>query len=173
MKVAITGGAGFIGSEMARQMVNQNHEVTVIDSLTYAGNMSTLESVSDLIDFHKVDIRDSESLEEIFLTGNYDAVVNFAAETHVDNSIKRPRIFLETNILGTMNLLEIARMYGFRFLQVSTDEVYGSTRQGDFNEGDKLNPSSPYSASKSIRRIINAGLYEDLLNSGTGCEVLK
>ena len=154
MKIAITGGAGFIGSEMVRQLVEKDHQITVIDSLTYAGNIKTLDSAKDKIDFQKVDIRNIERLSLIFLEDNFDAVVNFAAETHVDNSISDPKIFLETNILGTFNLLELARKHKFRFLQVSTDEVYGSIREGRFQELDKLDPSSPYSASKASAELL-------------------
>jgi dTDP-glucose 4,6-dehydratase len=154
MKIAITGGAGFIGSEMVRQLVEKDHQITVIDSLTYAGNIRTLDPAKDKIDFQKVDIRNIELLSPIFLEDNFDAVVNFAAETHVDNSISDPKIFLETNILGTFNLLELARKHKFRFLQVSTDEVYGSIREGRFQELDKLDPSSPYSASKASAELL-------------------
>ncbi len=154
MRICVTGGAGFIGSEMVRQLVNFGHQVTVVDSLTYAGNMRSLESVQEKIDFLRIDIRSAFDLTKIFATGEFEAVVNFAAETHVDNSIKDPGIFIETNILGTFNLLELARKFRFRFLQVSTDEVYGSIREGFFTEGDKLDPSSPYSASKASAELL-------------------
>lgn len=150
----MTGGAGFIGSEMVRQLVGQSHEVTVIDALTYAGNTKSLESIRGKINFFEIDIRDTKKLAPVFLKGNFDWVVNFAAETHVDNSINNPEIFLETNISGTFNLLELARRYQFRFLQVSTDEVYGSIREGEFTEEDKLDPSSPYSASKAAAELL-------------------
>lgn len=153
MKICVTGGAGFIGSEMVRQLLEQGHEVTVIDSLTYAGNLNSLEAVRNQINFLRLDIRDAQKLTSAFLEGNFDSVVNCAAETHVDNSINSPEIFLETNILGTFNLLELARKYEFKFLQVSTDEVYGSIREGEFVESDKLDPSSPYSASKASAEL--------------------
>lgn len=154
MKVAVTGGAGFIGSEMTRQLVSQGHEVLVIDSLTYAGNMSNLDSVRAGIEFVRADIRNVKEIQEIFSARKIDAIVNFAAETHVDNSIRQPGVFIETNILGTFNLLEEARKYNIRFLQVSTDEVYGSITQGSFSENDKLDPSSPYSASKASAEFL-------------------
>jgi dTDP-glucose 4,6-dehydratase len=154
MRVLITGGAGFIGSEMARQLVRTGHQVTVIDALTYAGNLKSLESIRDHIDFFKIDIRDAQLLATPFENCKFDSVVNFAAETHVDNSITSPEIFLETNILGTFNLLELARQHQFRFLQVSTDEVYGSIREGEFAETDRLDPSSPYSASKASAELL-------------------
>ncbi|CAN2170012.1 RfbB dTDP-D-glucose 4,6-dehydratase [Candidatus Nanopelagicaceae bacterium] len=154
MNVCITGGAGFIGSEMVRQLVLAEENVTVIDSLTYAGNPESLLGVMDHINFLEIDIRDSAKLSKIFKEHDFHAVVNFAAETHVDNSIKNPEIFLETNILGTFNLLELARKYEFKFMQISTDEVYGSIRNGEFVESDKLDPSSPYSASKASAELL-------------------
>jgi dTDP-glucose 4,6-dehydratase len=154
LKIAITGGAGFIGSEMVRQLSHLGEEIIVIDSLTYAGNIDSISEVRDKIQFEKIDIRDKNLVQEFFSNSEVDAVVNFAAETHVDNSIASPEIFLETNVLGTFNLLESARRNRFRFLQVSTDEVYGSIRNGDFKEGDKLDPSSPYSASKAAAELL-------------------
>lgn len=154
MKILVTGGAGFIGSEMVRQLVRTGHDVTVIDSLTYAGNLKTLETVKNRIIFLQIDIRNAVVLQSFFNENQFQAVVNFAAETHVDNSIKDPGIFLETNILGAFNLMELARKFNFRFLQISTDEVYGSIRKGLFTENDKLAPSSPYSASKASAELL-------------------
>ncbi len=146
-----------MGSETTRQLVHLGHEVTVIDSLTYASHVRNLESVSAQIKFLKIDIRDGNKLSEVLTQNLYDAVINFAAETHVDNSIKSPRIFLETNVIGTFNLLEAAQKYNFRLLQVSTDEVYGSASVGSFTEESSFNPSSPYSASKAAAEMfINA-----------------
>ena len=154
MRIAVTGGAGFIGSEMCVQLSAKGHEVHVIDSLTYAGKKESLASIIDFIKFSKLDIRDSVSLDAFFFQNSFDIVVNFAAETHVDNSIENPGIFLESNIMGTFNLLEQARKHNFRFLQISTDEVYGSIREGEFSEEHKLEPSSPYSASKASAELI-------------------
>ncbi len=154
MRIAVTGGAGFIGSEMCIQLNTKGHEVHVIDSLTYAGKRESLASIIDSIEFSKLDIRDSVSLDTFFFQNSFDIVVNFAAETHVDNSIENPRIFLESNVMGTFNLLEQARKHNFRFLQISTDEVYGSIREGEFSEEHKLEPSSPYSASKASAELI-------------------
>jgi len=154
LKIVITGGAGFIGSEMVRQLASGSDQVIVIDSLTYAGNQDSISMVADRIEFEKIDIRDKNAIKGFFADTKIDSVVNFAAETHVDNSIASPEIFLETNILGTFNLLEAAREHKFRFLQVSTDEVYGSIREGEFNESDKLDPSSPYSASKASAELL-------------------
>lgn len=154
MNIVVTGGAGFIGSEMVRQLAQTSDQVIVIDSLTYAGNKDSISTVADQIQFEKIDIRDKHAIKDFFANTEVDAVVNFAAETHVDNSIASPDIFLETNIIGTFNLLEAAREYKFRFLQVSTDEVYGSIRKGEFKESDKLDPSSPYSASKASAEML-------------------
>ena len=154
MKIVITGGAGFIGSEMVRQLARTSDQVTVIDSLTYAGNQDSISVVADRVKFEKIDIRDKNAIKGFFANSKIDSVVNFAAETHVDNSITAPEIFLETNILGTFNLLEAAREHKFRFLQVSTDEVYGSISKGEFRECDKLAPSSPYSASKASAEML-------------------
>jgi dTDP-glucose 4,6-dehydratase len=110
--------------------------------------------VADRVKFEKIDIRDKNAIKGFFANSKIDSVVNFAAETHVDNSITAPEIFLETNILGTFNLLEAAREHKFRFLQVSTDEVYGSISKGEFRECDKLAPSSPYSASKASAEML-------------------
>ena len=154
MKIVVTGGAGFIGSEMVRQLSQSEDQLVVIDSLTYAGNLDSISPVLDKVGFEKIDIRDNSAIKDYFANSSVDCVVNFAAETHVDNSIASPEIFLETNILGTFNLLEAARKYKFRFLQVSTDEVYGSIREGEFKESDKLDPSSPYSASKASAELL-------------------
>ena len=139
---------------MVRQLARTSDQVTVIDSLTYAGNQDSISMVADLVKFEKIDIRDKNAIKVFFANSKIDSVVNFAAETHVDNSITSPEIFLETNILGTFNLLEAAREHKFRFLQVSTDEVYGSISKGEFKESDKLAPSSPYSASKASAEML-------------------
>ena len=154
MKVLVTGGAGFIGSEMVRQLADASHDIYVLDSLTYAGNFAAIKSFLNIDHFAEIDIRDSSAISKYFALNQFESVVNFAAETHVDNSIQNPEIFLETNLLGTFNLLEEARKYNFRFLQISTDEVYGSIREGEFSEEDRLDPSSPYSASKAAAELL-------------------
>jgi len=149
MKILVTGGAGFIGCNFVRYMVqNYDHEITVLDNLTYAGNLENLVDISEKIEFIKGDICSEEDVSKAMKDN--DAIIHFAAESHVDNSIKNPENFVKTNIFGTYTLLEYARKYGIdKFLHVSTDEVYGSTEKGFFKEGDRLDPSSPYSATKA------------------------
>ncbi|MGH2830640.1 MAG: dTDP-glucose 4,6-dehydratase [Actinomycetota bacterium] len=149
-KLLITGGAGFIGSHFVRLVLAQRHQATVLDALTYAGTLTNLARLDDAPGFRfvKGDICDADLVDEV-LPG-HDAVVNFAAESHVDRSIQAPENFMHTNFLGTGVLLEAARKHGTtRFLQVSTDEVYGSIEVGSFREGDRLSPSNPYSAAKA------------------------
>lgn len=154
MTILVTGGAGFIGSEMTRQLVRLGYNVLVMDSLTYAGKIESLAEVREAITFKRIDIRDKKALDEFFENHEVEVVINFAAETHVDNSIAGPLVFLETNVLGTFNLLEAARHFQFRFIQISTDEVYGSIEIGEFSENSILNPSSPYSASKASAELL-------------------
>jgi dTDP-glucose 4,6-dehydratase len=154
MKVLITGGAGFIGSNFVIYMLNKypNYQFVNLDALTYAGNLENLESIQQhpSYSFVKGDIADASTLDEIFSQG-IDAVVNFAAESHVDRSILDPQIFVKTNVLGTQVLLDAAKKYEVqKFVQVSTDEVYGSLgATGLFTELTPLTPNSPYSASKA------------------------
>jgi len=161
--LVVTGGAGFIGSNFTRIALRETDaRVIVFDSLTYAGNLQSLRDVADEARFHFIqgDIADREAVEALFLEHAPDAVVNFAAESHVDRSIEGPEPFLQTNVLGTFRLLEAARAQAaalgsearerFRFLHVSTDEVYGSLGEtGAFHEETAYAPSSPYSASKA------------------------
>jgi dTDP-glucose 4,6-dehydratase len=154
MKYLVTGGAGFIGSEAVRQLVKSGHEVCVIDSLTYAGNLFSLESVIDKIKFYEISINNSELLFEKIGNEKFDGILNFAAETHVDNSIISPTEFIQTNILGTFHLLNLARKMKCLMLQISTDEIYGSTTTGSFKEQDSQNPSSPYSGSKAAAEML-------------------
>lgn len=150
-KVLITGGAGFIGSEFTHLLANMpEYQVTVVDSLTYSGSLENLKMIYNAIQFKKIDIRNDLEISELFSENKFNIVINFAAESHVDNSIREPNIFWQTNIIGTCNLLNSAIKFGVdKFFQVSTDEVYGSIIQGKFDEESKLNPSSPYSASKA------------------------
>lgn len=163
MKIIVTGGAGFIGSAVIRQYINDtDHEVVNLDALTYAGNLESLSAVSDDPRYHfeHADIRDINSLERIFHEHRPDAIMHLAAESHVDRSIDGPADFIQTNIVGTYNLLDVARKYWlslaeekrqtFRFHHVSTDEVYGDLgATGYFTEETPYEPSSPYSASKA------------------------
>ena len=146
MKLLVCGGAGFIGSNFVRQRVEEHgDEVTVLDKLTYAGRRENLEGVPH--EFVHGAIEDPEAVATAI--EGAEAVVNFAAETHVDRSIAEPDAFVKTHALGTFVLLEAARERGLRYLQVSTDEVYGSIEEGSFTEESPLEPSSPYSATKT------------------------
>jgi dTDP-glucose 4,6-dehydratase len=146
MKLLVCGGAGFIGSNFVRQRVTEHgDEVVVLDKLTYAGRRENLADVDH--EFVHAGIEDADAVAEA-LEG-CDAVVNFAAETHVDRSIAEPDAFVTTHAQGTYVLLEAARERGLRYVQVSTDEVYGSIDEGSFTEESPLAPSSPYSATKA------------------------
>lgn len=164
MRIIVTGGAGFIGSTLIKHILsNTDHSVINIDKLTYAGNLDSLESItmnSNYI-FENIDICDRNNVKDIFLKYKPDAVMHLAAESHVDNSINSPSIFIDTNIIGTFNLLEESRAHfnslegdtknSFRFHHISTDEVYGDLYGTDskFHEKTSYKPSSPYSASKA------------------------
>lgn len=150
MKVLVSGGAGFIGSTFVRTLLEADPgaSVTVLDKLTYAGRRENLEGADEeRLDFVEGDICDAEVVAAA--VEGCDAIVNFAAESHVDRSIESPGEFIETDVFGTYVLLEAARHAGIRHLQVSTDEVYGSIDEGSFTETSPLDPSSPYSASKA------------------------
>jgi len=153
--ILVTGGCGFIGSNFIKYVLKSNKGLKVInvDSLTYAGNLENLSEVHSNPNyiFVKADIRDNEVLMDIFNKYSPDSILNFAAESHVDRSIFNPNIFFETNVGGTLNLLNISLKNNVsRFLQVSTDEVYGSLGEnGFFTEDTTLSPNSPYSASKA------------------------
>ncbi|HEX3013360.1 MAG TPA: dTDP-glucose 4,6-dehydratase, partial [Methanobacterium sp.] len=152
-KILITGGAGFIGSNFVRYMLDKysDCEIVNLDSLTYCGNLENLSGVEDNPNytFCRGDITDKELVFEI--TADVDYIINFAAESHVDRSIEDPEIFIKSNVLGTQVLLDAAKEYGIKkYLQVSTDEVYGSLgKTGYFREDTPLAPNSPYSASKA------------------------
>lgn len=162
MRMIVTGGAGFIGSALARIAVAQGHDVMVVDKLTYAGNRSSLRDIegSNHFAFRQADICNDEAMSGILNDFKPDAVFHLAAESHVDRSITGAGAFIETNIVGTFRLLQAARGYwdkltteardAFRFLHVSTDEVYGSLGADDlFHESTPYDPRSPYSASKA------------------------
>ena len=151
MKILVTGGAGFIGSNFINYMLSKyDYKIINLDLLTYAGNLENLKNVENNKNytFVKGDISDKELVLDI--TKDYDAIINFAAESHVDRSIVSPNIFVETNVGGTVNLLNCAKINKIeKYLQVSTDEVYGSIKEGYFYETTPVNPNSPYSASKA------------------------
>ena len=164
MKIMVTGGAGFIGSALLRHIIHNTNDIVInVDKLTYAGNLESLSSItdSDRYHFEQVDICDYSELTRIFNLHRPHAVMHLAAESHVDRSIDGPAVFVETNIVGTYNLLEAARHYwmeltdadqeNFRFHHISTDEVYGDLLSPDslFTESTPYAPSSPYSASKA------------------------
>jgi dTDP-glucose 4,6-dehydratase len=157
MNLLITGGAGFIGSRFAellalQEIPNDFSSITVVDNLTYSGNLSNLDSVISMPQFYfqKADICNQSEMESVFSERKIDVVVNFAAESHVDRSIESSFVFLNTNVMGTQNLLDVARKFKVtRFLQVSTDEVYGAIAEGSWEEDEPLKPNSPYSASKA------------------------
>ena len=164
MNILVTGGAGFIGSCFIRHILKkyQNYKVINIDALTYAGNIENLNDVKDNPNYKFVhgNICDKELVQE--LIKEVDCVVNFAAESHVDRSITGPEIFIETNVKGTLNLLQAAKDSKIeRYLQVSTDEVYGSLgKTGYFYETTPLAPNSPYSASKASADLLVRAYYE-------------
>lgn len=163
MKIVVTGGAGFIGGNFVHYMVNKynDYKIIVVDALTYAGNMETLDSVKENpnFSFYKIDITDRRSIYELFEKEKPNIVVNFAAESHVDRSIEEPEIFLKTNVMGTQVLLDACIKYGIdRYHQVSTDEVYGDLPLDRtdlfFTEETPIHASSPYSASKASADLL-------------------
>ncbi len=174
--VIVTGGAGFIGSNFIRYVLDKNKDIKIVnvDKLTYAGNLENLKGLENNKNyvFEKADICDKEKIEEIVKKYNIDTIINFAAESHVDRSIKDPTEFINTNIKGTQNLLSIAKnawevgedtyKEGVRYLQVSTDEVYGSLNLDDpcFEETTPLSPHSPYSASKASADMLVKAYYD-------------
>ncbi len=154
MKLLVTGAAGFIGSTYVRTVLAEgDDEVVVLDKLTYAGRRENLQEVEDRIEFVEGAIEDRDLVAE--LMPGVDAVVNFAAESHVDRSIADQDVFARAHVIGTGVLLDAAREHGVsRYLQVSTDEVYGSIEKGSFTERSPLNPSSPYSATKAAGDLL-------------------
>jgi dTDP-glucose 4,6-dehydratase len=157
MNVLITGGAGFIGSRFAEMLVNEEivnpfSSIVVEDKLTYSGNKANLDGIlaNPKFRFEEADICDEITIKVILEKHEITHIVNFAAESHVDRSIESSKAFYETNVMGTRNLLDLARASSvIRFVQVSTDEVYGSIEEGSWEEDQPLNPSSPYSSSKA------------------------
>jgi dTDP-glucose 4,6-dehydratase len=157
MRILVTGGCGFIGSNFIRYILEHYKPayVTNVDVLTYAGNLANLAGITeehgDRYEFFKADIANADQMDALMTEHQFYAVINFAAESHVDRSINSPQNFIHTNVIGTSMLLDAARRHGVqRFVQISTDEVYGSLGPaGKFTEQSPLEPSSPYSASKA------------------------
>ncbi len=166
--ILVTGAAGFIGSNFVEYFKNKypEYNIVVLDKLTYAGNIHNLDKVIDKITFVQGDICDFENVKKLFEKYNINGVIHFAAESHVDNSIKRPFIFTQTNVIGTHTLLEAAKqVWGEgsknKFVHISTDEVYGTLgEEGYFTEESMIKPNSPYSASKASSDLIAKAYHE-------------
>jgi len=161
VRMLITGGAGFIGSEFVRQGVRKGHQVAVVDKLTYAGDLERLSEVRKDITFYKADISNQEFIEHIFEKENPEVVVHFAAESHVDRSLLDPYPFISSNVLGTQVLLEVSKAKGVElFVNMSTDEVYGDLgKEGTFTEESPLKPNSPYSTTKASADMLGRAYY--------------
>ncbi|WP_299239603.1 dTDP-glucose 4,6-dehydratase [Sulfurihydrogenibium sp.] len=161
MKILITGGAGFIGSEFTRQAVKKGLDVVVVDKLTYAGDLERLKEVEEKITFYKADITNKEFIEYIFNKESPDIVVHWAAESHVDRSILDPSPFIDTNVKGTQVLLDAARDNNVKlFINIATDEVYGELgEEGQFYEISPLVPNSPYSVSKASADMLGRAYF--------------
>ena len=154
-KLVVTGGAGFIGSEFVRQALASGYQLTVLDKLTYAGDLARLGTLKRRIVFHKVDIKDPAKVMTILTHERPQAIVHFAAESHVDRSIANALEFIQSNVEGTQNLLTVSHKIGIKkFIHISTDEVYGEISSGKFNEHSPLSPNSPYSASKAAGDLL-------------------
>ena len=153
MKILVTGGAGFIGSDLVRRLAREGFSVSVIDKLTYAGDIKRIAEVLNMVKFYKEDITNSKKINEIFEKEKPEIVVHYAAETHVDRSILDPDTFFHTNVIGTLHLLKASLKYKVKkFIHISTDEVYGELpleSKEKFTEKTPLQPNSPYSASKA------------------------
>ena len=168
MRILVTGGCGFIGSNFIRYILKHYKPayVTNVDVLTYAGNLANLDGLAeahgDRYEFFKADIANADQMDELMTEHPFYAIINFAAESHVDRSINSPLNFIHTNVIGTSVLLDCARRHGVqRFIQISTDEVYGSLgATGKFTEQSPLDPSSPYSASKAGADLLALASYK-------------
>lgn len=167
MRILVTGGAGFIGSAFVRLASQRGIALVVFDKLTYAGDLKRIEEAKN-IEFYNLDIADRIAVEDAFIKcqaeSHFDTVVHFAAETHVDRSIINPDVFVQTNVIGTTNLLELALKYGIKkFIHISTDEVYGELSSSEslkFNESYPLLPNSPYSASKASADMLARAFFK-------------
>ncbi|OAQ19864.1 dTDP-glucose 4,6-dehydratase [Thermosulfurimonas dismutans] len=158
MRILVTGGAGFIGSDLVRSLTRDGCGISVVDKLNYAGDLRRLEEARDRINFYQLDITDEKGLREVFEKEKPEVVVHYAAETHVDRSILDPDVFVKANVIGTLNLLKLSLKHGVRkFVHISTDEVYGELpldSESKFTEDSPLQPNSPYSASKTSAEML-------------------
>jgi dTDP-glucose 4,6-dehydratase len=153
--IVVTGGAGFIGSEFARQAVKKGAKIVIIDKLTYAGDLERLKEIKGKYTFYKTDISKKAQLETIIKKEKPKEIVHFAAETHVDRSLLDVLPFIQANVTGTQNLIDLSRKYKVkRFLHISTDEVYGESQKGRFKETSQLKPKNPYSATKAAAELL-------------------
>lgn len=167
-RLLVTGGCGFIGSSFVELATKNGDYVVVLDKLTYAGNKENLAHIKENYELIVGDIADSQLVSKVLAERDIDAVINFAAESHVDNSINSPQEFIETNIIGTYNMLQSSLEYWqkaakshFRYIQISTDEVFGSLGEtGKFTETSPMRPNSPYSASKAAGDHLTRAWYE-------------
>lgn len=154
-KILIAGGAGFIGSTFAKKIIKRGYNAVMVDKLNYAADLKRLDDVKARFEFYKADICNKSKVEEIIKKEKIKYIVNFSAETHVDRSIKNSLPFVRSNILGVQVLLELARKYNIsKFIQLSTDEVYGEISKGSFSEESPLLPNSPYAASKACADML-------------------
>jgi dTDP-glucose 4,6-dehydratase len=157
MDILVTGGLGFIGSHFVEKQVQLGHQVVIWDSFTYAASLHNLPlKVQEKVTIEKIDISDVNATSAAISNHTiFDCIVNFAAESHVDRSILNPAIFFETNVMGVLNMLELYKQdHSKKFIQVSTDEVYGSISKGSWDESEPLDPKSPYAASKAGAELI-------------------
>ncbi len=154
-KILVTGAAGFIGSQFVRQSVKKNYSLVGVDKLTYAGDLERLKDVGKEIKFYKVDICDHKKLHAIFKKEAPQIVIHFAAETHVDRSIQNASAFIKTNVQGTQNLIDLSREFKIKkFIHISTDEIYGESKNGYFKETDPLKAKNPYSSTKAAGELL-------------------
>jgi len=162
MKILITGGAGFMGSEVVRQSISKGFDVVVVDSLTYAGDLERLKEVEGKYKFYKTDITNSPEIIKIMAKEKPDIVIHMAAETHVDRSILDASLFIDTNVKGTRIMLDAAKENNVKkFINMSTDEVYGALGEdGQFAENTPLDPNSPYSASKAAADMLGRAYFK-------------
>ncbi len=160
MNILVTGCAGFIGSHFVEEALSRGDSVYGVDVLTYAGKIENMSSFLSNISFYQLDICDTSAIERIVTTNDIEWIINFAAESHVDNSIKSCSSFVHSNVEGVMSLLDVCKNTSCNMFHISTDEVYGTINAGSFSEEDNLNPRNPYSATKAAaEHLVNAYHY--------------